>query len=410
MVKWGRLTVLIVAVAVIFGAIGASGAALARRIPLGLDLQGGIDVLYQIGSGKNITGNDVTATVAALSNRINDLGVASPNIEVENGNRVRVDLAGQFNQNYAMSFLSKPATLEFKSPTNQVLFTGKDLVSNAYYGPDPSTQAPDVFVQFKNPAKLLAVTQKYLNQKMSIWFDGKMIQNPTIQSVIPNGKAQISGFPSVKNAIEVAHLLNAGALPMPLHVLATTSIGPTLGRSALQATLYAGAVAVALIFLFMLVMYRLPGLIAIISLCAYSYVLVFVFAEFPITLTLTGLAALVLGIGMAVDANIITYERIKDELRHGKSLSSAVIAGQRKALRTILDSNVTTLIAGIVMYGYGSGSVRGFAVALIASIIVSLLTAVLLSRSLLLLLIRASLTRSLWLFGVRLKEKAVPAR
>jgi preprotein translocase subunit SecD len=134
-------------------------------------------------------------------------------------------------------------------------------------------------------------------------------------------------------------------------------------------------------------------------LSAYSMVLLIVFAGFPVTLTLTGLAALVLGIGMAVDANIITYERIKDEFRNGRSIQSAVVAGQRKALRTILDSNVTTFIAGLVMYAYGTGDVRGFAVALLASIITSLLTAVFLSRSMLMLLTRSNLVRSKWLFG-----------
>lgn len=410
MIKWGRLTILIAAVIVIFTVIGTTGTYLARQIPLGLDLQGGIDVLYQVGNnGQHVTAGDVTATVAALSNRVNDLGVTSPSIDVENGTRVRVQLAGGFNQHYALAFLSKPSNLQFISPKGQVLFTGKDIDSNAAYAPDSTTGAPAVNVTFRDAARLQAVTQKYLGQKIAIWFNGKMLMDPVIQQAIPNGQVQISPFPSIQAADEFAKLLNAGALPMPLHVLSSISVGPTLGRTALQSTLRAGAFAVIVIFLFMLALYRLAGLIAVISLCAYSYVILFVFAEFPVTLTLTGLAALVLGIGMAVDANIITYERVKDELRHGKSLQSAVIAGQRKALRTILDSNVTTLIAGIVMYAYGTGDVRGFAVALIASIIVSLLTAVFLSRSLLMLLTRSNLTRSQWLYGYR-KGKAVTAQ
>ncbi|WP_245926220.1 protein translocase subunit SecD [Sulfoacidibacillus thermotolerans] len=404
MIKWGRLTTFIVLVVAIFAIVISTSSMLYKKIPLGLDLQGGFEVLYQVGnSNQTITARDMSATVAALENRVNALGVSEPSIEVENGNRIRVSLAGQFNQVQARNFLSKEANLEFKSPTGQVLMTGKDLESNAHYEADPTTGAPEVAVQFKDPALFQAITQKYLGQPISIWLNGRMIDNPVIKDVITNGQATISGSSSAQAAIQLAELLNAGALPFPLHELSSTSVGPTLGQAALHSTLLAGAIGVALIFLFMIIMYRVPGLIAVVALIAYSYVLLAVFAGMQVTLTLTGLAALVLGIGMAVDANIITYERIKDELRSGKSLQSSVIAGQRKAIRTILDSNVTTLIAGIVMYGYGTGDVRGFAVALIASIIVSLLTAVLLSRTLLLLFIKANVVKNTWLFGISRK-------
>jgi preprotein translocase subunit SecD len=407
MIKWGRLTTLILIVVIIFSLVFTTGKSLFAKIPLGLDLQGGFDVLYQIGDGVHVSTNDVTATVAALTNRVNSLGVSEPLIEVEKGGRVRVELAGVKNQYQARQFLSTEASLEFKSPTGQVLLTGKDLVSNAFYEADPNDGKPVVAVQFTNPSKLQNITQKYLGKQMSIWLNGKFVQSPTIQAVISDGKATISQT-TIQDAIKVAQLLNAGALPLPLHELSSTSVGPTLGQAALHATLFAAAAAIILIFLFMIFLYRLPGLIAVFALIAYTYVLVAVFASFPVTLTLTGLAALVLGIGMAVDANIITYERIKDELRNGKTLQSSVISGQRKALRTILDSNVTTFIAGVVMYGYGTGEVRGFAVALIASIIISLLTAVLLSRSMLILLTKSNIVKNTRLFGG--KGKAVAAR
>ena len=407
MVKRGRLTTLIVIIAVIFGLIVSSGGYLASKIPLGLDLKGGFNILYQIGNpNQHVTANDVSATVATLTNRVNALGVSSPLIQVVDGTRVNVALAGSFNQTSARQFLSKPANLEFKSTSGKVLATGADLVSNAHYTPNPTTQAPLVAIQFKNPALFRAISQKYLGKPLAIWFDGKDLEAPTIKNVFTNGQATISGFASIKAAQQLASLLNAGALPLPLHVLSSMSVGPTLGQAALHATLIAALVAVVAIFAFMLLIYRLPGLIAIFSLCAYGYVIIAVFAGFPVTLTLTGLAALVLGIGMAVDANIITYERIKDELRRGRSLQSAVITGQRKALRTILDSNTTTLIAGIVMYIYGSGDVRGFAVALIASIIISLLTAVFLSRGMLMLLTRSNLVRNVWWFGLGGKKEA----
>ncbi len=407
MIKWGRLTTFFVLVVLIFGIIFSTSKMLYSRIPLGLDLQGGIDVLYQIGGpGQKVTSNDITATVAALSNRINVLGVSEPQIQVENGNRVRVDLAGKFNQLQARQFLSQEANLEFKSPSGHVLMTGKDIMDNAHYEADPTTGAPDVAITFKNPSLFQAITQKYLKQKVSIWLNNKMIDDPTIDSVISGGNAVIQGSPSVQAAVSLAKLLNAGALPLPLHELSSMTVGPSLGHAALHATLIAALVAVILIFAFMIFMYRVPGIVAVFALCGYIYLVVAVFAGLQVTLTLTGLAALVLGIGMAVDANIITYERIKDELRNGKSLQSSVVAGQRKALRTILDANVTTLIAGIVMYWYGTGDVRGFGVALITSILVSLLTAVFLSRTLLQLLTRSNLVKNTWLYGAKRKVAA----
>lgn len=402
MVRWGRLTLFFILAAVILGVSLSTSRGLAAKIPLGLDLQGGFDVLYQVGNpGQTITPGDMRATVAALENRVNRLGVSEPLIEVVNGNRIRVELAGQFNQTQARQFLSAEANLEFKSPGGKVLMTGKDIQSNAHYQPDPTTGAPQVAIQFKNAGLFAQITRQYLGKNVSIWLNNKEIQNPQIQSVITSGQAVISGGNmTVQSAINLANLLNAGALPFPLHELSSTSVGPTLGQSALHATLFAGLAAVILIFAFMVIMYRLPGLIAVLALFAYIYVLIAVFVGLQVTLTLTGLAALVLGIGMAVDANIITYERIKDELRAGRSLQSSVISGQRKAIRTILDSNVTTFIAGVVMYGYGTGDVRGFAVALIASILVSLMTAVLLSRTLLLLFTKSNVVKNPWFFGV----------
>lgn len=407
MIRWGRLTTFLALVVIVLGVTISTAPGLFKKIPLGLDLQGGIDVLYQIGtSGQHITPGDVSATVAALNNRINSIGVTEPNIEVVGSNRVRVELAGKFNQANALKVLTEQAILEFRSPTGQVLATGKDIESNAHYEADGTTGGPDVAITFKNPALFQQITTEYLNKVISTWLNGKEINSATVDSVITGGSAVISGMSSAKAATDLAKLLNAGALPEPLYTLASTTVGPTLGQTALQETMFAGIVAIGMIFVFMILMYRLPGVVAIISLVAYSLVLVAVFAGFPVTLTLTGLAALVLGIGMAVDANIITYERVKDELRNGKSVQSAVIAGQRKALRTILDSNVTTFIAGTVMYAYGTGDVRGFAVALLSSIIVSLLTAVLLSRTLLLLLTRSNLFKNPWLFGAKRKVAA----
>ncbi|MCL6594390.1 MAG: protein translocase subunit SecD, partial [Alicyclobacillus sp.] len=259
------------------------------------------------------------------------------------------------------------------------------------------------------PKKWQKITTDYLGKPIYVFLNGQLLTDPVIQDIMSNGQSEISG-PSLSTpeaCQELAKELNAGALPYPLQLVSSTNVGPSLGAASLHATLWAGAVAIALIFLFMLLLYRIAGLIADIALVAYLYLVLLTFAGLHVVLTLPGLAALVLGVGMAVDANIITYERIKDEVRNGRSLQSAVMTGNQRALRTILDSNATTFIAGAVMYWFGQGDVRGFAVSLMLSIIISLLTAVLLSRGLLLLYTKSGLTQRAWWFGAG-KEVAAP--
>lgn len=400
---WQKLILFFLFIA-LFGALaGWTTPKVLHRVVLGLDLQGGFDVLYQIvpPAGQKVDQQAVKATIAALDRRINALGVSEPLIQVEGSDRIRVQLAGVFDQQKAKEMLGKPAVLEFKAPDGTVLLTGKDLKSNARYETDPQTNAPVVAVEFQDPAKFRDITQKYLYQQIAIVLDGQVISAPQVKTVIPDGRAVIEGEKTPDDAIRLANLLNAGALPYPLKELSSTAVGPTLGQAALHKTMVAAAVAVALIFLFMVIVYRIPGLVADISLLAYMYLSLLVFAGLKVTLTLPGLAALVLGAGMAVDANIITYERIRDEYRMGKSLLSSFIVGSRKSLRTILDSNLTTVIAGVVLYLFGTGSVRGFAVALIVSIVISMLTAVFLSRWLLHLLVTSNLLARPGWYGLR---------
>ncbi|WP_157935490.1 protein translocase subunit SecD [Kyrpidia spormannii] len=400
---WKRIALFFLFI-ILFGALaGWTTPKVIHRIVLGLDLQGGFDVLYQIvpPPGQKVDQNAVKATVAALDRRINALGVAEPSIQVEGTDRIRVQLAGVSDQEKARQMLGKPAVLEFKASDGTVLLTGKDLKSNAKYEADPQTNAPLVAVEFQDPAKFRDITQKYLGQPIAIVLDGQVISAPQVKAVIPDGHAVIEGEKTPDDAIRLANLLNAGALPYPLKELSSTAVGATLGQAALHQTMIAAAVAVAAIFLFMIIWYRIPGVIAVISLIAYMYLIIVVFAGLKVTLTLPGLAALVLGVGMAVDANIITYERIRDEFNNGKSLISAFVTGTRKSLGTILDSNITTVVAGVVLYFFGTGSVRGFAVALVVSIIISMLTAVFLSRWLLHLVVTANWLNRPGLYGLK---------
>ncbi|MFC4769691.1 protein translocase subunit SecD [Effusibacillus consociatus] len=400
--KWSKLITLLVVLAVFAGLAGTTTKKLWDGIPLGLDLQGGFDVLYEVQptETEQVTRDGVLATQRALENRVNALGVREPNIQIEGTNRIRVQLAGVENQEEAKRILGEPAKLEFRAPDDkEVLLTGADLKPNARFQQDQQTGQILVAVEFKDPKKLQDVTTKYLGQPMGIYLNGEQLSKPVIQSIISNGQATISGMANPKEATRLATLLNAGALPFPIKELSSMSVGATLGQAALQKTLYAAGIAFILIFVFMIVFYRLPGLIANIALLMYMYLLIAVFRGMDVVLTLPGLAALVLGVGMAVDVNIIAYERMKDEFRAGKTLLSAVIMGQKRSLPTIIDANTTSLIAGAIMLWFGSGQVRGFAIAHIISVLATFLTAVLLSRWMLMLLVRSNLVQNPWWFG-----------
>lgn len=415
--KWGRFGVFLVTVVVILGLTAGTSMQLWKSIPLGLDLKGGFDLLYEVQPGLNgqpVTPQGVQASVQAIQTRVNNLGVGSPNIDVENQNQIRVDLAGVFDQAKAIQVIGETPNLaiyggyllkkvgkaiEIVPDPKKQLVTGSDIESNAQAAQDPNTGDYVVEVTFKDPAKWQKITQDYLGQKIYTFMNGQLINAATVESVISNGQTEITGLGSQQACQQLAQELNAGALPYPLKLISSTSVGPSLGAASLKATLYAGLIAVILIFLFMIVLYRIAGLIADFALVAYAYMVLLVFSGLHVVLTLSGLAALVLGIGMAVDANIITYERIKDELRNGRSLRSAVLSGNKRAIRTILDSNATTFIAGAVMYWFGEGDIRGFAVALMISIIISLLTAVLLGRFMLLMFSQSDVVKRPWWFG-----------
>ncbi len=388
-----------------------------NSIPLGLDLKGGFDLLYQIEPTQDhpLTKDGIQAALQAVELRVDSLGVSSPVINLEDGNRIDVQIAGDFDQNYYQQIIGEQANLEIygsatfnpktgkwtPAPKQKPLATGADLMSNSQWATDQTGQNV-VTLQFKDPAKWEKITQEYLGKPIYVFLNGNLLTDPVIQSVMYDGKSEISGgdLNTPEKCETLAKQLNAGALPYPLKLVSSTNVGPSLGIASLKATMWAGIAAILLIFLFMLVLYRLAGLIADIALVAYLYLVLVTFAGLHVVLTLPGLAALVLGVGIAVDANIITYERIKDEMRNGKSLQSSVIAGNKRALRAIIDSNVTTFIAGAVMYWFGEADVRGFAISLMLSIVISLLTAVLLSRAMLLLFTKSNVVNNPWWYGI----------
>lgn len=407
MIKWSRIVTLLLITAVIFGTVAMTGKKVAMNTTLGLDLRGGFEILYEVAPldpKQKVTKQTIQDAVHALESRVNVLGVSEPEIQAEGENRIRVRLAGVTDQQKARDLIGKPAKLTFRDAKGKILMDGGDLAENGAQGAFDQYQRPIVSLKFKDPKKFADVTQKYIGKPMAIYLDQELITAPTIQSVIPNGMAQIDGQKSIEDAKNLAAILNAGALPVQMKEIFSTSVGAKLGQEALQSGIEAGLIGTAIVFVFMMVYYRMPGVIACITLVAYIYLLMLMQNLMHATLTLPGIAAFILGIGMAVDANIIMYERIKEELRSGKSYLSAMRAGSKRSLSTILDANVTSIIGAIVLFWFGSSSVRGFAITLILSIIVSLVTAVAGSRLLLNLAVRSNLFNKPGYYGVKERD------
>ncbi|THE15334.1 protein translocase subunit SecDF [Bacillus timonensis] len=407
MVKKGRIVVFFVLV-LLFGAlIGVTGTDTAKNIKLGLDLQGGFEILYEVKPAKEgdvIDREALVSTVNALNNRVNVLGVNEPNIQIEGKDRVRVQLAGVEDQEKVREILSTQAKLTFRDVNDNVLLDGSQLAQNGAKQSFDEMGSPAVSLTVKNSDDLKNATQKVLdlapNNLMVIWLDfeegvdsfeaeskktnPKYLSAAGVDQVFNTKTVSIEGGNfTVESAKELASLLNAGALPVDLEEIYSTSVGAKFGEQALDKTVFAGAIGIFLVLLFMLVFYRFPGLIAAITLSIFVYLNLLVFDWMNAVLTLPGIAALILGVGMAVDANIITYERIKEEIRSGKSILSAYRTGNKNSFLTIFDANITTILAGVVLFVFGNSAVKGFATMLIVSILLSFLTAVYGSRLLL---------------------------
>jgi len=407
MIKWSRIWAFLLIVAVMFSVIGYTGLGVAKGITLGLDLQGGFEILYEVKpvhEGEKLDKGTLTDTVQALNRRVNVIGVSEPDIQVEGSDRIRVKLAGVTNQEQARKLLGEPARLSFLDPNGKELLTGDDLAKNGASVQYDELRRPYIALKLKDADKFKQITETYLHQPISIALDEKILTSPVVQSVIPGGTASITGDYTVDEATELAGILNAGALPVEMKEIYSNSVGAALGAESLQKGIYASLIGIALIFLFMLLYYRWPGVIAIITLVVFMYLTLLVLNWMHATLTLPGIAAFILTVGMAVDANIITYERIKEELRAGKTLLSAVRAGQRRSLSTIIDANLTTIIAGIVLFYFGTSSVQGFAVTLMVGIILTLLTNVFGTRLLLAIWVRSNALRKPWYYGVKESE------
>jgi SecD/SecF fusion protein len=398
MVKKGRIIIFFLLVLLLGGLIGTTTSTVTNNIKLGLDLQGGFEILYEVlpaEDGDVITQDILISTVKALEKRVNVLGVSEPRIDIEGDNRIRVQLAGVDDQNKAREILSTEAKLTFRDVNDVELLDGADLVEGGASQTFDQNNKPIVAITLKSAEEFAKATQHVLSLEpqnlMPIWLDyeegdsfaeeslkpnPKFLSAPKVDEVFNTTTVTITGTFTIEEAKELADLLNAGSLPVELEEMYSTSVGAQFGEQALQKTVFAGIIGILLVYLYMLIFYRFPGVIAVITLSVYIYLVLLVFDWMNGVLTLPGIAALILGVGMAVDANIITYERIKEELKTGKTVMSAYKAGNRRSLSTILDANITTLLAAGVLFVYGTSSVKGFATMLIVSILLSFITAI----------------------------------
>lgn len=353
-----------------------------KNINLGLDLQGGSHIVLECLDSPDVPvdSDAVNRVIEIINNRINPEGVKEPVIQRQGERRILVQLPGVDDPQEAEDIIGKTALLEFKDTLGETLLTGAYL-KNAKSSFDRFGR-PNVLLEFNDEgAKLFEkATTQNVGKVLAITLDGQEISAPVVQEPIPNGEASIVGSFTVEEAQRLSLLLRSGALPVEVKILENRSVGPTLGKDSIDRSLKAGIVGSLLVFIFMLIFYKGFGLIADIALLICMLLIMGGMAIFKATLTLPGIGGIVLTIGMAVDANILIFERIKEELKMDKTLRASIEAGFSKAFITILDSNLTTLIAAVALLYFGSGPIRGFAVTLSIGIVVSMFTAIVVTK------------------------------
>ena len=375
-----------------------------KTITKGLDLQGGVSVVMEIQDADSVDNlsEKLEQVKEQLAVRVNKVGVAETVVSTEGDRRVRIDIPGQYDSASIIENLSKSGELTFVSPDEDVILTGDD-VKKASVTYDSTTNKPQVSLELNDSGKtkFAEATEKYMGKQISIKMDDETISSPTVQAVISDGNAVITGSGSVTESKSLAAVINAGALPVTIKQVSLQTVGAQLGETALPNAVKAGFIGVALIFLFLIIYYRVPGFLASLALTLFICLVLFIFEEIGTTLTLPGIAGFLLTIGMAVDANVLIFERIREEVKKGVSSKTAVQRGFENAMSSIVDSNVTTIIAALVLYFLGSGSVKGFAITLMIGIIVSLFTAIFVTKFLMNRAVEMGLLKKPSCFGVK---------
>ena len=351
-------------------------------IPLGLDLSGGVSITYQV-VDENPSAEDMSDTIYKLQKRVDSYSTEASVYQVGD-DRITVEIPGVQDANQILEELGNPGSLEFQMPDGIVFMTG-DMVEDAQGATTTDRYGNKQYiVSLKltdEGAKIFGeVTSENIGKNLPIVYDGETISYPQVQSAITGGEAQITGMSSFEEADNLATQIRIGSLSLQLSELESSVVGAQLGSQAISSSLKAGAIGLAIVMVFMIVMYAVPGIAASLALAIYTTLVIATLYLFDITLTLPGIAGIILGIGMAVDANVIVFARIREEIATGKSVQTSMKIGFQKAMSAILDGNITTLIASVVLMALGSGTVKGFAYTLMIGIILSLFTAMVVTR------------------------------
>jgi len=395
------------------------------KAQLGLDLVGGTELVYEADLSQSVDkAKDLNNLVNVFRKRIDELGVSEPSIQTSGSNRIIIELPGIKDINKAIERIGQTYDLVFmvegQEGDGQALkdyydssftypglwkasdLTGRNLTKADYTFENSSSStigtAPVVTIRFDNigKEKFQALTKNNLQKRIAIVLDNKIVSAPTVQIEISNGEAIITGSKDIKEAQELAKRLNEGMLPVPAHLAGQQNVGATLGQDSLKKSIVAGVIGLFLVGVFMLVHYKIPGLIATGSLIIYSILTLALYKIIPVTLTLAGIAGFILSIGMAIDANVLIFERMKEEIKSGKEINLSIIDGFKRSWSSIRDSNSSSLITCAILYFVsGSGPVRGFALTLGLGIMVSLFTAITVTRTILLVLATTKAKRML---------------
>ena len=407
--RWDNMTKFLILVVAIVGSFGFFIKPLASTVKQGLDLQGGTHVVLQAVNtpGAKVDDDALNRSVKIIERRVNELGLTEPVIQRQGKDRIIVELPGVKDPEKAIAMLGKTALLEFKDMSGNTVMSGSDLKdSKASVGQNGK---PVVGLEFNDEGgkKFAILTSQNVGKQISILLDGKVLTSPVVNEAITGGKAQISGSNNVEEAEHLAILLRSGSLPVKLEMLENRTVGPTLGQDSKDKSVKAFAIGLVGIFLFMIVFYRASGVVADIVLLFYTLFLLAVMRGLNATLTLPGIAGIILSIGMAVDANVLIFERFKEEVASGKTLRTAMEAGFSRAFVTILDSNVTTLMAAVVLFYLGTGPIKGFAITLALGVLISMFTALTVTKYMLRFLIGSHITTNPAFFGASAPKKEV---
>ena len=392
---------LIAVIAVIVGVFFAFVSPLANSIRQGLDLQGGTHVVLEAVDTPEAQVNDdaMQRVVKIMEKRVNELGLTEPLIQRQGERRIIIELPGIKDPDSAIKTIGKTAMLEFKDEDGNTVMTGTDL-KNAQDARNQQNQYV-VNLEFSDEGakKFADLTTKNVGRRIAILLDGEVLTNPNVREPITGGRAEITGQESQEEAHRIAMLLRSGALPVKVNIIETRTVGPTLGQDSKDKSEFAFVIGISAVLVFMILFYRLSGLIADLSLMAYVILLLFLLKMLDATLTLPGVAGIILSIGMAVDANVLIFEHFKEEFRLGKTLRLSMEAGFKRAFTTIFDSNITTIIAALVLFFFGTGTIKGFAITLGLGVVLSMLTAITLTQYMLKLLIASNICKNPVVYG-----------